>query len=113
MANRPRSQAIQRRLSFSATAAVVPLPHETVEHKIAFVRRGFDDALQQGFGLLRGVTCSFHSLVMDFVYICPDILNDHSLILIFKSFKTRHALFRPVDATFTVKSFKFRVDFAQ
>ena len=38
---------------------------EKVGHEIAFVAAGFDDAFEQGFGLLRGIAQSLRGLIVN------------------------------------------------
>ena len=59
MAKRPRSQVIQRRFSFSATAAVVPLPQKQSRTRSSSLEESPDDAFEESFGFLGWIIESF------------------------------------------------------
>ncbi len=59
---------------------------KAIENKVAFVGRRFDDALEQGFGLLRGVACSFQRDIVHQLDVSPNVLKWKPFDLVFKSF---------------------------
>ena len=51
---------------------------EEIGDEIAFVRAGFDDALEKGFGLLGGVFQVFQRNCLHFAQITPKVLHGNS-----------------------------------
>jgi hypothetical protein len=82
MANRPRSQAIQRRLGFFGYGGRRPGTPEAIENEIVLVGRSFNDAFEEGFGFLGRVTRRFDRLRVYRIYIHPHILKRDSFHLV-------------------------------
>ena len=65
---------------------------EKVRHQIAFVAARFDDALEQGFGLLGGVAQAFISLRIYIRNVIPNCLKRYPVLRINKILEPRHTL---------------------
>ena len=55
---------------------------EEVGCQVAFIGRGADDALEQGFGFLSRVFCVFKSLGVHGWYIIPERLQGNTFLLV-------------------------------
>jgi hypothetical protein len=81
--NPPPLQLLRHRRRRAAAA-------KAVQHEVALVRGGFENAFKQGFGFLRCVTNSLVCLRIDWKNIFPQVISRRSGHLVKKKFQPRH-----------------------
>ena len=84
------SMPIQRRLRRCATEIGGAASAERIEDEVAFVGAGFDDAFEQGFGLLRRIAEPLFRHHVDWVNVSPYILEGNAGHLIKVTLVLRH-----------------------